>query len=204
MGSFRDVREAQEEPILEYLRDAVERFSKDPLSVEIFGYNIPNPFIYLYPLAILEQDNAFYKAQFKKDGKKWHMPSDLSTSCFFAIIDDLGQAWWPFGWPFNRKIYMRISGASLIMGEASARFEHRVINMLYYSGLYRMTRVERHTEPTFVCNHGLEPLLEQQGAEIANVFTQRTTEERLTTLNKLVLIFTLIVAISTITLIISH
>jgi len=73
------------------------------------------------------------------------------------------------------------------MGEASNRFTHRIINMLYYAGLYEMTRIPRRLVSRRRFHFGLEPLLERQGQEITNAITQRTVEEKLSAINRLVI-----------------
>lgn len=178
---LRKVRRNLEDKIVDYLKEGLKGLEETSILMEIFKGKIEPPLIYVYPLIILGRDNLLYEKEFKKDcDSQWQMPADLSTTCFFAALDDMGQRW-----PLGRRVYMRISGSSLIMGEASKHFTHRIINMLYYAGLYRMTRKETREalkNPDKVYR-GLEPLLERQGEEITTTITQRTVEESLARIN---------------------
>lgn len=195
-GALRDKRKPLEEALAGYLKEKIgERESSETLR-KIFNRTIPSPFIYFYPLIIFGRANRLYDNEFSKDSDKdWRMPADLSTSCFFAALDDTGRPWWRFD--MEKRIYMRISGNSLVMGKASNRFTHRIINMLYYAGLYHMTRIPRKLVSRRKFQFGLEPLLEQQGQEITNAITQRTLEEKLSTINRWVVGLAILGAILT-------
>lgn len=170
--------------ILEESKSRVEKYleqrMKELNGSELGGLISSCPFIFLYPIVQLEVSNKLYWNEFKKQkNSDWHIPADLSTSCFFAIIDDRSA-----GLSFPKEVYMRISGSSLIMGRASNRFAHRVINMLYYAGLYEMTRISNTLNCSKAIYFGLEPLLEKQGEEICNVLLQRTEEENVASINQ--------------------
>jgi hypothetical protein len=87
------------------------------------------------------------------------------------------------------------------MGETSDRFKQRMVNTLYYSGLYRMTRltgkVAARLEVKDYVHYGLEPLLEEQGHAIASQFTQRSIEEKLISLSWFLILLTVAVIAAT-------
>ncbi|MGA8905582.1 MAG: hypothetical protein WB661_11325 [Candidatus Bathyarchaeia archaeon] len=195
-GALRDKRKPLEKALASYLKKRVGERENSLTLRKIFKRPIPRPFIYFYPLIVLGRANRLYDNHFLKNSDKdWRMPVDLSTSCFFAALDDTGRSWWRFD--MEKRIYMRISGNSLVMGKASNRFTHRIINMLYYAGLYKMTRIPREQVSRENFHFGLEPLLEEQGQEITNAITQRTLEEKLSTINRFVVGLAILGAILT-------
>jgi hypothetical protein len=190
------IRAEVKEKLDHYLQRKITELEKLDFIKKKFPEGLKKPFIFTYPLIILDEDTSFYKDVFcKESDEDWKdMPWDASTTCFFAVLPDTGgHLWWKF-WKRDKRVPMRISGASIIMGSSSNRFLHRVINLVYYGGLYRMTRIGDLPKDNYIFQYGLEQLLERQGEEISNVFTQRTTEERLERLNIWLIVLTAFVA----------
>lgn len=111
-GALRDKRKPLEEALAAFLEEKIEERENSNTLKEIFGRAVPSPFIYFYPLIVLGGANRLYDNEFLKDSDdKWRMPVDLSTSCFFAALDDTGRPWWRFD--TESRIYMRIMEARL-------------------------------------------------------------------------------------------
>lgn len=209
IDNIRKLREKRHElrlTIEAYLQEKAKALSESQIGRKIFRTQtrlhkfktqLPKALLFVYPLIILGKEDALYTNYFRKGPfEKWTF-TDLSTTCFFSEVEDTG-----FGILSRHKIYMRISGSSLIMGEASDRFMQRVVNTLYYSGLYRMTRLTKEErdrlEVKDYVHYGLEPLLEQQGDAIASQFTQRSIEEKLISLSGWLILLTVAVIVATV------
>lgn len=199
-GDLRDKRQRLENAVVAYIKKRMAEGSNYDSLKKILNGKLPSPFIYFYLVIILGRANRLYASQFfKESDNDWRMPVDLSTSCFFTVLDDTGRRPWRID--MEKKIYMRISGSSLIMGKASSHFTHRIINMLYYAGLYEMTRIPKNKlESRRRVHFGLEPLLERQGEEIANTISQRTEEEKIASINRWLPVATVVIGVVSILL----
>lgn len=198
-GAFRDCREKLRRPVEKFLVDGANRYLASVEGQQRFGNSPPTPFIYVYPIVILDGESKFFADQFKKSwysDTDWKVPFDNSTSCFFVKLSDEGIFW-------ASEVFLRVSGASMVIGASngpSNRFVTQIINLVYYSGLYQMTREKEFQEtiPAGTRIHfDLERLLERQGAEILRIFTQRSTDEKLARVTRWLVVLTVALVVVT-------
>lgn len=216
LHEFRDIRHQVEARILQFLNGGVEVGGHEPGSLisRLLTRRPHNPIlIFTYPIYSLAPDSQVYQTEFPQESlirfrgarstrNLGHAdPIDISTSCFFAGVEDVlgSRGIWGSMRQTLRPvvIYMRVSGASLMMRSSSDAFLQRVINILYFDGLYQMIREsKRHPiEPTpglaHICK-GLEPLLESQGQALTETFTHEIQERKVEFLSMWVLILTVL------------
>jgi len=202
LKTFKEIRNIREDVMNKidcYLERKTEELMKKDSIKKKFKKGFPKPFIFRYPLIILDEKNGFYENAMKKDKEKtWqNVPWDISTTCFFTVLPDTNRKWWNFG--KDRKISMRISGASLITRKISKNLEQNLINLLYQTGLYKMMKIN-HTCTGYVFTGGLEPLLEEQGKAMDTDLRDRVMGKRMERLNRNLLVLTIGLLVLTIPL----
>lgn len=175
-------------------------FSSAPIQLK-FPTEVPDPFLFFYPLIVIPgYGETICKEVESRPGEV--ALDDLSTCFAVRLRDPDAEHWYT---PRLRYVFLRISGASVITGGESAVFSRRLVNLLYYAGLYEMTRrsvrVPRPAAPGVTSprvQFGLEALLEKQGEAILNSFTQRGIEEVSLSISRKIVLLTVVLLVVTI------
>jgi hypothetical protein len=172
----------------DYMEKRLEKISRLKFIQEKFPGGINLPMFFSYVLVILDSKSHLFQAVFRRDkDRDWNgVPFDVSTTNFFTVVADVRSKWYLR----DLLVPMRIGGGILIMGESSYRFLHRVINLIYYVGMTRIIKEVGVQGNSFVFRDGLMPIVGNIGEEMSSSLIQRTTEERLQKLNKMLILFT--------------
>lgn len=212
-----DRREAESSLFLRALRKELNDWLQVRLSPLLLGVlsanpilakfpnKVPDPFLLFYPIVVIPGYGATVSAA--SDLPEGYVPIDDLSSCFCVRLrDHASEPRYPSR---SRFIWLRVSGASIIMDSPSPSFARRLMNLVYYAGLYEITRpihgvaglTPRPAPPAALApkiRFDLEPLLERQGDAIVNSFTQRGLEDESLRISNRIVLLTVVLIVATV------
>lgn len=185
-------------PLLQQVLSTNEMLAK-------FPKDTPDPFLLFYPIIVIPgYGTEVCVASRRSEG---YLPIDDLSSCFCVQLrDHASEPRYPSR---SRFIWLRVSGASIIMDQPSPAFARRLVNLIYYAGLYEISRpnhklvgrTPRPAPPAPLApriRFDLEPLLERQGDAIVNSFTQRGLEDESLRISNRIVILTVVLIVATV------
>lgn len=200
---FRTFRRALTNWLDALLRPKITQLLAAPLFTAMFPTEVPDPFLFFYPMIVIPGYGKSVCAV--GSNLSGYVPLDELTTCFAATVRDPGTgSYFGFG---SRHVWLRISGASIVLSEPSDLLSRQLVNLVYYAGLYEITRevhkvtrmMKRPSPPALLTpgiRYDLEVLLERQGEIIVRDLNQRGIEEHSVRINQWLVILTSVLLVA--------